>query len=182
MTFRFLKPSRYATFLLCGRMPLCRSADGNGLARSLFAGRRPLREEADPSNTASRERRRRSARHLATAREMEAHGNTAAAVEQYEQALHFDAEAPGVQARLAVLYEQLGMHETGPAPPMKPPRRKRRTRRNSGTITAGYQLHAGRPADAEQSARRALALDGEHREPAQAWRSPWPNKRNTTRA
>ncbi|MBL9082001.1 MAG: tetratricopeptide repeat protein [Planctomycetales bacterium] len=164
MTFRFLKPSRYATFLLCGTYAGCAVAPtetdwlGRPAGPAGVTAKKPNLTASPPRETSSAE----AARHLATAREMEAHGNAAAAVEQYEQALRFDAEAHGVQARLAVLYEQLGMLDRAGAA------YEAALAENNGDAElwndyAGYQLHTGRPDDAEQSARRALALDGEHR-------------------
>lgn len=163
MTFRFLKPSRYATFLLCGTYAGCAVAptETDWFRRrsspAEITVKKPSQSVSPPFETSSTE----SARHLATAREMEAHGNAAAAVEQYEQALRIDAAAHGVQARLAVLYEQLGLLDRAGAS-YEAALAEDDDDAELWNDYAGYQLQAGRPADAERSARRALALDGEH--------------------
>ncbi|MGC3971559.1 MAG: tetratricopeptide repeat protein [Pirellulales bacterium] len=100
--------------------------------------------------------------HLSTAREMEAHGDGPAAIEQYEQALRLEPELSGVHARLAELYANLGQAD----------RAEREfvvaLAEDDGDAElwndyAGHQLQTGRLEEAEKSARRALSLDAEHR-------------------
>lgn len=99
---------------------------------------------------------------LATAREMEAHADHLAAVEQYERARDLDPNRPGIRPRLATLYERLGD-------------RKRAAAEYEAAIEedaksaelwndyAYFQFQGGAIDDAESSARKALKLDPEHK-------------------
>jgi len=102
---------------------------------------------------------------LKTAREMEAHGKHAAAIEQYERARKHAPTESGIAARLAVLYDRQG----------EPERASREytlalkedpTNVDLWNDFAYFQLQRAEFVDAEISVRRALTLDPDHK---RAW-------------
>lgn len=99
---------------------------------------------------------------LATAREMEAHGKHAAAIEQYERARKFIPKEPAIAARLAVLFDRAGSHqqaadEYGIALKEDP------TNADLWNDFAYFQFQRAEFVDAEISVRRALVLDPDHK-------------------
>lgn len=104
-------------------------------------------------------------RRLATAREMEAHGKHAAAIEQYEQARKLAPTEPGIAARLALLYDRTGNPDRA-AREYTLALKEDPTNADLWHELARFQLQRAEFVDAEISARRALTLDPENK---RAW-------------
>lgn len=102
---------------------------------------------------------------LATAREMEAHGKHAAAIEQYERARKLAPGESGIAPRLAVLYDRAGRPELA-AKEYSLAVKEDPTNADLWNDVAYFQLQRAEFVDAEISARRALTLDPDHK---RAW-------------
>lgn len=102
---------------------------------------------------------------LKTAREMEAHGKHAAAIEQYERARKHAPQQPGIAPRLAVLYDREAQRERA-AREYALAVKEDPTNADLWNDFAYFQLQRAEFVDAEISARRALTLDPDHK---RAW-------------
>jgi Tfp pilus assembly protein PilF len=102
---------------------------------------------------------------LTTAREMEAHGKPAAAIEQYERARKHAPTEPGIAARLAVLYDRQGEPDRA-AREYSLALKEDPTNADLWNDCAYFQLQRAEFVDAEISVRRALTLDPDHK---RAW-------------
>jgi tetratricopeptide (TPR) repeat protein len=102
---------------------------------------------------------------LATAREMEAHGNHAAAIEQYERAREFAPNEPGIAARLAALHERSANHDRAAAE-YAIALKEDPANADLWNDLAHFRFQRAEFVDAEFAARRALVLDPNHK---RAW-------------
>lgn len=99
---------------------------------------------------------------LATAREMEAHADHLAAVEQYERARSLEPDRPGISLRLAALYEHLGDQKRAAAE-YEAALEEDATSTELWNDYAYFQFQCGDLDDAEASARKAIELEPEHK-------------------
>ena len=99
---------------------------------------------------------------LATAREMEAHADHLAAVEQYERARDLEPDRPGIRAHLATLYERLGDRKRAAAE-YEAALEEDAKSAELWNDYAYFQFQGGEIDEAETSARKAIKLDPEHK-------------------
>ena len=102
---------------------------------------------------------------LATAREMEAHGDHAAAIEQYERARAFAPDQPGIAARLAALHERSANHDRA-ATEYAVALKEDPANADLWNDFAHFRFQRAEFVAAESAARRALMLDPDHK---RAW-------------
>ena len=99
---------------------------------------------------------------LATAREMEAHADHLAAIEQYERARSLDPDRRGIRAHLAVLYEHLGDQKRA-AVEYEAALKEDAKSTELWNDYAYFQFQCGDLDEAESSARQAIKLEPGHK-------------------
>ncbi|MBA4017179.1 MAG: hypothetical protein C0483_08405 [Pirellula sp.] len=99
---------------------------------------------------------------MATAREMEAHADHLAAVEQYERARSLDPDRRDISPHLAVLYDQLGDQKRA-AKEYAVALKENAQNAELWNDYAYFQFQCGEIDDAESSARKAIELDPRHK-------------------
>lgn len=172
MKLRFLRQSRWAAFLLCGTYAGCALVPGE-VGRLSRRAEKPIVATASASGRSSIEDipggdtvpRDPADACLTTAREMEAHGDLTAAIEQYERARRMDPRRAGIHARLAELHQRVGNRDRAEAEYAAALREADREDTHNAELWndyAGFQLEQRRLEEAERSARRALELEPEH--------------------
>jgi len=131
--------------------------------RSSFAAATPPDPTAPPNPEPIRRSPAEACRAcLATGREMEAHGDHAAAIEQYERARQFGPNEPGIAVRLAALHERSGNHERAAAE-YRLAFKEDPTNADLWNDFAHFRFQRAEFVDAENAARRALVLDPKHK-------------------
>ncbi len=155
-------PARLTDWLRPGDAPVGAVAPQSNAAIVSDSGDAPLRPNAKLRELSPAESAEVCA---ATAREMEAHGKELAAIEQYERARSFDRRRKGIAPRLAVLYDRQGNHERASAEYATALREEPKNA-DLWNDFAYFQFEREAYDEAEQAARRAVALDADHK---RAW-------------
>lgn len=165
MTISITRLRRAASLLLLGIYPGCSGLPFQSPKTAATNERAPQTEQQSdvprssmPNPTAS------SAADacLATAREMEAHADHLAAVEQYERARSLEPDRSGISLRLAALYEHLGDQQRAAAE-YEAALEEDAKSTELWNDYAYFQFQCGEIDEAESSARKAIELEPEHK-------------------
>ena len=165
MTIYPTRLRRAASLLLLGIYPGC-----SGLpfkppptaATNRSAPQAEKQSAVQRSSTANPTARTAADACLATAREMEAHADHLAAVEQYERVRSLDPNRRGISLRLAALYEHLGDQKRAAAE-YEAALEEDAKSTELWNDYAYFQFQCGELDEAESSARKAIELKPEHK-------------------